>query len=914
MPNELTGDFDVVAEFALPAVNRVLSGMHRIERFPHSLTMRVDDNPPRGSRFKLPSVLGLIDTFGDAVADHDRLRNPISLPGVTGPSGDAHSAFDPIVNIDVVDANVGPLVPSRLQGRAQVQVSPPSLELSSSGTSVTVRLQLMCRYFPDPGTAPAAEFVCGELRITAPVNQASSQDTNVVKIDIKAATAQISFTPQWSSQPLSPEDRAAIDQLMRNALRTGSLPMNITLPANIARANFKTLSGAPDVVALLLDMSRGLDLETALDVASEGETGPTGDPDSVTEVILGPGDDFAVAVGSEYVHTAFESALQTILTTPIDPIRIPFDAYVHTWYVTYKVILTGVALSLTNGTMVLTMNGRATTSSWTPNFDFKVRQEFTLTPSGSTVGLNVGTMSFDPSSITVSVAAWLINAFTGKVEAALRAIRDQALAESDVRGSVADLLSAEKNLGPFLTKLLTPAAGRPVQDQHPVELTYTAAQIRQAGIVLRGSLELSRAPEPRVEYEPIPLGAQQDAGPHGIGGAIVESRAYSALKSWIPGGTIQRFEWKSEGQTGPGFVDDHRFVFVSYRAPTLNGAAVENLVSYGRLCLTISGSRLSRGGPVGPQPVTASVCGYNRFPIAGLSEAAEDLVIALARPGPTGMVEVAGHASARIDPTGEASPNVIVHFAQNRSGANVMAISRALIDSARRDAPTAVLVVTPPGELDRVQFTPGVTYAEDTDGSWKRRFGVTDARGPVTLVVAPNGKVAAKHEGEISPSFAEALRKHLVARDVVPPAMFLSAARIGHPPPNFLFEVAPDSELTLRKLVGRAVAIVFWRSASKASIDAVRDAQANIAQKQLVLAVNGGDPRDVVRETALAEKLSAVIVADPRRQITRAYGISVWPTTLSIDAHGVLRSIRYGRDDRVPSSPDQSIGGQRSAK
>jgi hypothetical protein len=55
MPNDLTGDFDVVADFAIPAVDRVQATMHRSERFLHSLTVRVDDicdrlSPPRHRR------------------------------------------------------------------------------------------------------------------------------------------------------------------------------------------------------------------------------------------------------------------------------------------------------------------------------------------------------------------------------------------------------------------------------------------------------------------------------------------------------------------------------------------------------------------------------------------------------------------------------------------------------------------------------------------------------------------------------------------------------------------------------------------------------------------------------------------------------------------------------------------------
>jgi len=48
MPNPLTGDFDVVVEFAIPAANRMLAAMHRSERFLHSIALRVDDRSHPG--------------------------------------------------------------------------------------------------------------------------------------------------------------------------------------------------------------------------------------------------------------------------------------------------------------------------------------------------------------------------------------------------------------------------------------------------------------------------------------------------------------------------------------------------------------------------------------------------------------------------------------------------------------------------------------------------------------------------------------------------------------------------------------------------------------------------------------------------------------------------------------------------
>src|SRR5262249_20745086 len=44
MPSDLTGDFDIVVEFTLPAANRILAAMHSANRFPHSSTLRINDN------------------------------------------------------------------------------------------------------------------------------------------------------------------------------------------------------------------------------------------------------------------------------------------------------------------------------------------------------------------------------------------------------------------------------------------------------------------------------------------------------------------------------------------------------------------------------------------------------------------------------------------------------------------------------------------------------------------------------------------------------------------------------------------------------------------------------------------------------------------------------------------------------
>src|SRR5262249_2054859 len=148
-------------------------------------------------------------------------------------------------------------VPSKLQGRAQLQVFAPTIEVpDNSGKNLRVRLGMMSRYLPDPNTDSLAEFVRGELQLTAAVNQVTSQAASVVAIDIKADDVGVNFVPSWSSQPLSAANLAAVHLLIRNALKTSFLPSNITVPPD-RKMQFKTLLGPPGAVAVLLNMTEG---------------------------------------------------------------------------------------------------------------------------------------------------------------------------------------------------------------------------------------------------------------------------------------------------------------------------------------------------------------------------------------------------------------------------------------------------------------------------------------------------------------------------------------------------------------------------------------------------------------------------------------------------------------------------------
>jgi hypothetical protein len=50
----------------------------------------------------------------------------------------------------------------------------------------------------------------------------------------------------------------------------------------------------------------------------------------------------------------------------------------------------------------------------------------------------------------------------------------------------------------------------------------------------------------------------------------------------------------------------------------------------------------------------------------------------------------------------------------------------------------------------------------------------------------------------------------------------------------------------------------------------------------------------VARAVAAESGLTAILVTDPKREIGLAYGVTLWPTIVMLDASGMVAGIRYG--------------------
>jgi peroxiredoxin len=291
------------------------------------------------------------------------------------------------------------------------------------------------------------------------------------------------------------------------------------------------------------------------------------------------------------------------------------------------------------------------------------------------------------------------------------------------------------------------------------------------------------------------------------------------------------------------------------------------------------------------------MCGYRSFPVGGLAVADGNIgiLMALARNGPGGMVDVVGHAPAMSPSRDVPAPNLIVHFADEVSGEKLDGLTNAFRDSNRTDAPTAIVVAAKASRISRLPYSESISYAED-DGHWRRQLGV-NASGAVTVVVDPSGKPVWKAEGPVNERELSAALGKILVKGNTPKATMLSAtARIGLPAPNFLFEHAPGQPLTLRKVSGRKVTVVFFNPASEPSVSAVRDAVAAAGDRAIVIAVSDGSA------SSPSELATAIVVPDARRQVASAYGVTMWPTIFSIDEGGIVRSISYGRSTRGEKS------------
>ncbi len=516
--NQVVGNYDVVVQVSLAAVDRFLAVMHECERFLHSTSGYLNDvTPPQQP--KLPPIVltGVADAFGKAIANQRHIPRK-SFAGTVAVNDVLSALRQPIVN-PPGGGGVRPpiIIPSNLSGTVQLQLFPPTIDVpDASGTKLSVTVNAMVRYLPDPKTAPIAEFLRGNLQIVAPINQISTQVGNVIEFDFKADQVTVSFTPTFTSSTLSDDDLAAINLAIQNALKTSFQPSSATLPSGISALQFKTLlSGSQKAAALLLNL-----------------TSRSSDPGSVQQIVLNATDDFAFAISPAYINSLLGSSIGQLTHFPSIPVSLgPFST-------TYTISLTSPppALNVINGAIQITINAHAHPDStgW-PAFNFRTVVSFTLNLipidaqgrlGAAEMALSAVSLDFTDSGLGGDIKDAILGAFKGTITSNIAAAVNNILNSADPNGIQATVRSQtniDTQLGNLVNSLLTdPTTGDQPDASLKLQFAYTAVDIEPTAIILRG-LEAVRAwADPYVEFDQIPSQPASGTRPGhtGVGGAL----------------------------------------------------------------------------------------------------------------------------------------------------------------------------------------------------------------------------------------------------------------------------------------------------------------------------------------------------------------------------------------------------------
>lgn len=907
MASELTGDYDVVAAFSLGAVNRILAAMHRGKRLPHSMSLAVDDFPDL--KLGIAAVI-ITNPRNEALTDAVRVkqvayakRSPKTL------SPQLIREIDPVVNWRPAPAAAAPpalpqnpLEPatsisgrsmaeiiggieisdyfSNLSGVAQLQLGPPTMELQrGSSDRADIHTPVMIRYHADENTRDLAPHMRGEIVTSFGVKRVSTPSGPNVIVDVAGPVGKIHFNPAWTSNSLSANDQAAIDTALAKTLKHSFQPSSTKLPDGVKRADF-----------------RGFPSQQAVAILMNTSTSGGANPASVGSAALRVQDHFSLTVSPDLITSPLADAVNgSIKSPPRTDTTVQIDYLIGTWtfHIYTSVYVLPATVEIVDIPLFSVADGKGEILLKVPvqvrfgwkdkpsvapspvDFDFTILQAFTLSLNGRNVGFErVGSLVVDiPSWVPANQANPARTQATNLFNQAWNANANQ------IRTKINEALKADI-LQNFVASLMNPphTGSTPVENVTP-DLNYTYFELSPGGIILYGSLAVPRWPNPEVIFD-------QDLW------APAATPEYRALNSWIPGGTITEYQWNFP-QAGT-LTDANRFV-------TTNAPAL--MAHSNRICLTFTGTRITSVGPVLYETVHSTrSCKWTSLPIAvairpGLKIGA---LVAVPKPGPPQPapgLNVIAHASPWA-PEGlaGATANFLIHFPDHRSIEQLELLPRALAQSGREEA-TGILCVLSRDQLSSVRVEPDLMYADDA-GPWERMFNVQSR--PFTVLLNPDGELAWRQEGPInSDALAEALRQRLSSSGKFFPQFRESPLRVGDPTPNFIFDIEKDERTTLRKLGGRSIVLVFWTSASAASVDVLRNLQRAFnprgADAPIIIAISDGEEDgEFARGLAAGDDGDVLVVPDPGRSISHAYGVTMWPTTILLDADGLLRDVRVG--------------------
>jgi peroxiredoxin len=871
MPNDITGAYDAVVEVRVGALNALLATVHQrgalqdvSPTVPHSFAVRIGDTPN-----VVMAVARLAQWTMDLVGRAGRRAQASPKP----PPGVSRTYEQMQAEVRQMELESTAVAVAPVRGTAQVQFSTPTVTFAAGSSSeATVHAGIRVHYVPDPVTPPLPEPIHGELSVTYQLEVKASGGAKILEVTLSGNDGQVQFVPA-AGTGLTTAQVAQIVTWIRPLIKYGFEPINEELSADSPFVRFKALGGgAGQVLALPLRLSNQ-------------PQPPSSALNALSNVFVGSHTHFAVAVSREYAESQLQLMMDSLTSFQQSVSLQIADIDVAT----YDISISSAALTWHTGSIELVLQGTAVTESIFPNYEFAVSQELAL--------------SLDVPSQQVSIHAVGDPSITGDLPGpAVQQARNIIKSESDDA-----LLDAQSSLNQALTGSI--GVNDTLHSFDPsAQGSLASIAVTPDGVILQGYVTASQRP--------------------GVVAAFTETAAgdaFSALKSWVPAGGIDRFVWSwvvgspafPWAQVSQVVVEEHRFVFPK----------PANLPPSGLVCLRVEGTQMISGAGVaefhpehGPAAVAGgSTCTPNGF---GLRWVVPSNWVRVMTPiwGPdpppelpleeaiTGHVDVLGHAG-RVSGRGA---NAIVHFADASWADSLGAFVETFGQQARsrRDAAIILFVVLPRGSFAERRsaferrleslagFSGSIVLTEDYESGWSRAFGLE--REPATYLMNARGDFAWQQAGPVDrKSLTDALERHLVDGALRSHAIRMKV-RPGDRAPDAMLSYPGGDRVALRKLRGRPVILNFWKSWSRPCLVELERLQRlhdqSGARPPTVVAIcDGGSVEDLATIQQL-RRLTIALVPDPEGAIGRRYGVSCWPTTMHVSRDGLVERVSFGAE------------------
>lgn len=823
MANRWTGAHDAVLELAPHGANRLLAALHR---------------------------------KGDA----------------TGETNDGpHLLHSTAINLPLP----GPPLPGapNLKGHLRVQISTPSVDVPPAAGPGRVRVSIETYgwFQALPDSDPAPEFLHGTLVLTVGVRVFKCHGQTLAEIGFASSDLEVEFTPAPGSGATA-ADVALVKATVPALLRSGRLQSQFAVGALSAGSfavrdlGFKTLrSASQSAFAVLLSL--------------QAPGGPIPNPDLVSEIFLGIGDDAVVALGREFLtRVIFDFAQE-----PLGDIKAAGSKFIgagpfgFTLSFNASVNPASLSLQLQQDRIRISLNGSGSLSPG-GSFGFRVTQHFSLgVTNGKLQLLTVGGADFDVTQANpfLDLVFFLI---TGLIEDEL----DSAL------GNV--MAAANTELNRVLTET-TDGLLEHLSLPDDAKLVFTRASVDTDAVQVGSRIDIGASPPMVVRFKERIRDGQKEL---------------EAFESFIPGGTITRYIWKriSLGGGVAAQVDEpHRFVTRVPLGSPLHADIGWPPVSW---CVDVHGTSVTNAGV---HPVVGSSCGVTVLTVS-LNLAREERLTVSVPDGSGGVL-------ADIDPWGgyrahafagetERRGLLLVHYPEKAGAESVKAL-RALLASLGRKGPAvlATLIVDGRDVPAFAREAPELAVTHDPEGAWRRRFKLEPGG---TVLAGPAGKDLWRSRGPLNQEELKRVLGALVAgewgdKPRLPRQRVMGLKLgLGVLAPDVLFPCEGGVVLGLRKLGGHDKTLVFWTSWSEPALEELRRVSASgprtcadgSPERHIVLCINDGEPRDRAERTLKERGLDVVLVTDEKRELARRYGVSCWPTVVRIDKRGRIAGVRLG--------------------